>query len=224
MKAKSVHGVKALDKDFKCRGFQFEVGKEYTTNKAKICEKGFHLCLNPLDVLNYYDLTECRFAEVEGFGQQDKATDDTKMAFTGIRILKELSLNEYLKLCENHLINLTKASSGDYAQQASSGDYAQQASSGDYAKQASSGDYAQQASSGDNAKHEVNGKNSVAMACGINSKIKGIKGTWISLAEWGKNKRGEYVCLCCKSARIDGKKLKENMFYKLEKGKFIEAT
>lgn len=56
---------KAFDINFKCRDFQYEVGKKYKTDKAVICESGFHACTNPLDCWNYYDITNCRYAVVE---------------------------------------------------------------------------------------------------------------------------------------------------------------
>jgi len=37
-----------------CLGFQYEEGKTFETNRAKLCECGFHACINPLDVFNYY--------------------------------------------------------------------------------------------------------------------------------------------------------------------------
>lgn len=33
---------KGMDKNMQCRGFQYEVGKEYETDKAVACECGFH--------------------------------------------------------------------------------------------------------------------------------------------------------------------------------------
>ena len=60
------------------------------------------------------------------------------------------------------------------------------------------------------------------MCAGINSKIKGKVGNWITLAEWKYNS-GEYIPVCVKSAQIDGKRLKEDTYYKLEDGEFKEC-
>jgi len=65
----------------------------------------------------------------------------------------------------------------------------------------------------------MTGKNNVGAAIGANSQIKGIKGNWITLAEYDCNG----ICICVKSARIDGKKIKENVWYKLEGKKFVEV-
>jgi len=100
----------------------------------------------------------------------------------------------------------TKKDSGDYAQLASSGYSAQLASSGDYAQLASSGYSAKLASSGDYAQLELGGKQSVGANIGYSGTIKGIKGCWITLAEYDNNYNIKYV----KSAKIDGVKLKED--------------
>lgn len=51
-------GYKGFDKDLKCRDFQYEIGKTYETDEAKLCEKGFHFCEAPFDVLNYYAIVD----------------------------------------------------------------------------------------------------------------------------------------------------------------------
>ena len=119
-------------------------------------------------------------------------------------------------------------SSGDYAKIGSSGDSAQIGSSGDYAKIGSSGDYAKIGSSGDSAQIDISGEDSIGFACGYKSKIKAKKGTWISLAEYGKNKEGKYIPVYAKSAQIgnkefkdyNGKILKANTYYMLWKKEF----
>ena len=39
-----------------CHDFQYEEGKTYEIKgKIRLCERGFHACLNLLDVFNYYN-------------------------------------------------------------------------------------------------------------------------------------------------------------------------
>ena len=62
------------------------------------------------------------------------------------------------------------------------------------------------------------------MCAGINSKIKGKKGNWITLAEWKYNEDiNKVIPICVKSVQIDGKVIKEDTYYKLENGEFIEC-
>ena len=111
-------------------------------------------------------------------------------------------------------------SSGNYAKIGSSGDSAQIGSSGYCAQIGSSGDSAQIGSSGDLAKIESEGNNAVVAAIGIDSKIKAKKGSWITLAEYGEDLKP----VCVRSAQIDGKSLKEDVFYQLKGGEFVEAA
>ena len=83
---------KGFDKDLKCRGFQYEVGKEYETDAAKVCETGFHSCLYPLDVFNYYPPNTSRFCEVDVSGKNSRAKDDSKIATTKIKIGAEIGI------------------------------------------------------------------------------------------------------------------------------------
>ena len=116
------------------------------------------------------------------------------------------------------------ASSGNGAQLASSGDYAQLASSGNWEKLASSGNGAQLASSGNWAKLASSGKDSIVCAAGVDSIAKAMIGSWITLSEW-KNDRDKdrYVPVCVKTEQVDGERIKEDTFYKLENGEFVEV-
>ena len=88
---------KGFDKDLKCRGFQYEIGKEYETEKAKACECGFHACVNPFDVFNYYAPSDSRFCEVEQSGDIDTHGDDSKIASTKIKVCAEIGLSGIIK-------------------------------------------------------------------------------------------------------------------------------
>ena len=152
-----IKSYKGFDKNLKCRGFQYEIGKEYEEKDIEICSRGFHACENPLDVFSYYDMIGSRFCEVEQSGKIQKKDDDTKVCSSRIKIKSELKLAdminlgvEWLKEKTNpsKIINMiTDEKSGNYAQIGSSGDYAQIGSSGDYAKIGSSGNRAQIGSS-----------------------------------------------------------------------------
>ncbi len=85
---------KGFDKDLKCRDFQYEIGKEYEEKEAIACEKGFHACENPLDVLHYYSpYNGSRYCEVEQSGEFSKlGSGDSKVASTKIKIGNELGL------------------------------------------------------------------------------------------------------------------------------------
>ena len=215
---------KAFDKDFQCRGYQFAEGETFETEVASLCNTGFHACENPLDVLKYYDLTESRFAEVELDATDETHEDDSKRVGKRINIKAELTLKSFIKAAIDFLIEDTQSDvdPNNGAQLASSGDGAQLASSGYGAKLASSGDGAKLASSGYGAKLASSGDGAVVMSAGIGGKAKAKKGSWISIAEWEWD--GEKAILVCvKTARIDGETLKEDTYYTVKDGEFVEV-
>ena len=115
-------------------------------------------------------------------------------------------------------------SSGDSAQIGSSGYYAKIGSSGYYAKIGSSGYYAKIGSSGDYAKIDCSGHDSVICCAGVESIVKATVGCWITLAEWKyDNEKGRKVPVCVKTEYVDGERIKENTFYKLKNGQFVEV-
>jgi hypothetical protein len=88
---------KGFDFNWKCRDFQYEVGKIYETkDNIEVCEKGFHCCKNPIDVFNYYNDVKGKYAEVEILGEEKKKEDKT--VTSKIKIVKELSFWDIFKL------------------------------------------------------------------------------------------------------------------------------
>ena len=164
MNDKVIKSYKAFDKNMRCRDFQYEVGKEYEMDgDIKCCNRGFHACKNPLEVWNYYDMLNSRFAEVEQSGKIDEEGNLTKVCSSHIKIKAELKLADIIKVGVEWLKDITSPSkfktdgalndNGERNKQiGSSGYYAQIGSSGYSAKIGSSGDSAQIGSSGDYAK------------------------------------------------------------------------
>ena len=194
---KTIKGYKGFDKDMKCRGFQYEVGKDYEEPKAVICESGFHFCENPFDILSYYDLCDTEFAEVEAVGKTVGHNEDSKHSTTKIKIIAKLNFAGFVKASVEFLLKTTKLSK----------------------KTAASGDSSQLAASGDYSQLELNGEKCVGANIGCNGQIKGKVNCWITLAEYDDN--GEVKCV--KSAQIDGKKIKADTFYMLKDKKFAEV-
>lgn len=222
-------GYKAFYKNMICKGDgykkQYEENTTYEENGDKVCRSGvMHFCENPFDVLNYYpfvddDCNISEFAEVEALGDVfKKRKNDDKSATNKLHIGAKLNLNGFIKACIDFLLEKTKVenkSSGDCAKLAISGYSAQLASSGYGAKLASSGYGAQLASSG---------KDSVVCAAGVNSIAKAMIGSWITLSEWKYDiDKCRYVPVCVKTEQVDGERIKEDTFYKLENGEFVEV-
>ena len=83
---------KGFDKDLKCRGFQYEIGKEYEENAADICHKGFHACENPMDVFGYYNPADSRYCEVD-LDTNEQTEEDSKRVGKKIKIETEIGLS-----------------------------------------------------------------------------------------------------------------------------------
>lgn len=60
---------KGFNKDMTCLGFKYAEGETYKTDKAKVCECGFHACKHPLDVLGFYAPNNSVYHEVEVGGK-----------------------------------------------------------------------------------------------------------------------------------------------------------
>ena len=97
-KTSSVKTYKGFDKDLRCRGFQYEVGKEYLHDgTVKACDSGFHGCERPLDVFNYYPPATSRYCETEQSGDISKGGDDSKVASRQIKIGAEIGIPGLVK-------------------------------------------------------------------------------------------------------------------------------
>ena len=90
-KENAIFAYKGFDENFRCRDFQYEVGKEYhITSDLKICKNGFHACKDLINTFNYYPMGNSRFAIVKLWGEV--LYGDDKMCASDIEIVEELSL------------------------------------------------------------------------------------------------------------------------------------
>ena len=192
---------KGFDKDLKCRDFQYEIGKEYTEEKANICNYGFHACEYPMDVFNYYPPSDSRYCEVDLEANDQKSHDDSK------RVGKKISVK-----AEIGIAGIIKAGV----------EYIKEQVNWEDDKATNTGYQSAATNTGDYSAATVEGKESIALATGIKSKAKGKIGCFIVLAEW-KEINYEYHLIDVKSAKVDGENIKEDTFYTLKDGKFVEV-
>ena len=91
---------KGTDKDMKCRGMQYELGKTYESDDAIRCgSKGFHSCEAPMDVFNYYHpSTGARYFAAEADGKVDRTNaDDSKVASSKLTLKTEIGIPGIVK-------------------------------------------------------------------------------------------------------------------------------
>ena len=240
---------KGFTKDMKCRGFQYEEGKEYVHDgEVSVCNSGFHACERPLDCFNYYSPSESVYHEVEINGDVSKATDDSKVAGSKIKVGARLNILglvkaqfEYVKL---HTINENTdpatanagdcgaANAGDYGA-ANAGDYGA-ANAGDcgaanagYRGAANAGDYGA-ANAGDcgaaiSRGSSSVGANGVALVRGESNCGNKAKGGIGSILIFVLEQEDSYEIEDWKAVVVDGKTIKADTWYKLENGEIVEV-
>ena len=94
---------------------------------------------------------------------------------------------------------------------------------GDYSVSTNTGHRSASTNTGNYSAASVEGKNSFAIATGINSKAKGKLGCYIAVAEWKQKDDGEYELINFRAHKVDGKIIKEDTYYTLKNGKFVEV-
>ena len=223
-KEETIHGYKGFDKDLKCRGFQYEVGKEYSTDKAVACNTGFHYCECPMDVLGFYAPcddtgTPNRFCEVEGSGDFDKSEID-KLCCTHLKVKAEIGLNGLIKAGVQFILSRVKWTDN---KDANTGNRSAATNTGDRSAATNTGYQSAATNTGNCSAASVEGKDSVAIVTGLDSKAKGALGCWIVLTERDCWNGETYPIKEVKAFKVDGETIKSDTWYKLVDGEPVEV-
>ena len=229
-----MRACKGFDRDLKCRGFQYEVGGEYTEETAELCKCGPHACENPLDTLRYYRPGDSRYCEVEIEDNGQRSSYDSKVCGKHIRIGAEIGLEGVINAgvrfvldkCESATeenasgLNGNAAASGESGNAAASGVRGNAAASGVSGNAAASGESGTAAVTGWYGKASAIGKQCVAVAWGADSVARGTMGNWIVVSE--RDDDGNIID--AKIAKVDGETIMADTWYKLENGEIVEAS
>ena len=231
---------KGFNKDMTCRGFKFVEGMTYEEQDAKLCNKGFHACENPLDCFGYYMPGSSVYHEVEMEDVSPERDDDSKVVAKRITIGARLNIADIVKAhfdyttakCEkiagsvagdNQAVAVTysKSCSAGYRGSASAG-YRGSASAGNWGSasagnrgSASAGNWGS-ASAGDWGSASA-GKQGVAACRG--GRVKGGLGCLLAACEI--NDDGDTIGYA--AGIVDGVKIKPDVWYVAKDGEFVEA-
>ncbi len=202
-----IKAYKAFDKDLSCRGFKYEVGKEYEeTGYIKACEKGFHACPYPLDVFSYYAPAGSRFCEVEQSGKIDDSESD-KVCSSKIRIGAELDIRGLVKAAVSYVKErCTNECNAEPGKPATAGNYGA-ATAGDSGAATARG-------------KASTGSNGLSVARGRNVQAKGGIGAILVIAE---ERDDTYDIVDWKAVVVDGEVVKADTWYRLENGELVEV-
>lgn len=209
---------KATDKDMKCRGVQYEIGKTAEVDgDAKLCERGLHACEMPLDVLGYYapgDGSRYFAAELEDVSDE-MHSDDTK------RVGKKLTLR-----AEIGILGLVKAQVEYVKAQCDFDNAIKKANSekenhatGERGAASATGVRGAASATGESGAASATGDGCVAMATGFYGRVMGEIGNAVVCVERKMN--GEIAAIL--SAIVDGETLKPSVWYTIKNGEWVEV-
>ncbi len=107
-------GYKVFNPNWTCKDFQYEVGKSYEMDELPVCcGMGFHFCVNLADCFSYYSFDpKNKVAEIESYGEID-TYDNSKYCTNKIKIVRELSWEEVLRMVNTGKNNTGLKNSGD---------------------------------------------------------------------------------------------------------------
>lgn len=215
---------KGFDKNLRCRGFQYDVGGEYTEETAELCNRGPHACENPLDTLRYYRPGDSRYCEVEIEDNGQRSSYDSKVCGKHIKIGAEIGLKGVINAGVRFVLDKCESAteekaSGWSGNAAASGLRGNAAASGLSGNAAASGESGTASVTGPYGKASALGEQCLAVAWGQDSLARGTVGNWIVVSE--RDDDGNIID--AKIVRVDGESVKENTWYTLQNGEISEV-
>ena len=186
-------GFKGFGPGLVCKGKRYAENTVFEEEKAVVCENGMHFCENPFEVLNYYSFVNNN-AEINEFAEVE-ALDETHTNDNSKFCTKKLRIGARIGIA-----GLVKAFV-DFT-----------VSKVDFKN-------APATNTGYMSAAKVEGEESVAIATGYESKVSGKIGCWLVATE----RDNEGHILSVRAVVVDGEQIKEDVWYKLVDGEFVEA-
>ena len=208
------------DKDMRCKGLQYEIGKPVTVDgDIKLRERGLHACEMPLDVLNYYPPAASRYFEAELEGVTAEKQDDTKRVGNRLELKAELSIANLVKAQIKYVKERATPEDTEHA----TGNRGAASATGDWGAASATGYLGAASATGDQGAASATGKSCVALSAGVNGKVMGAIGNAIVCVERGNWDGGTYPIKSILSAIVDGETIKAGVWYTVKDGKWVEV-
>ena len=221
---------KGTDLNGKCRGMQYEVGKEYTADEdVSCCQNGLHACEAPLDVFSYYPPASSRYFEIEASGDINHGGVDTKLAARTLKIKAEIGIPgivkaqiEYVKkkIGFDEAIRRANAEKENHA----TGNRGAASATGYQGAASATGYQGAASATGNRGAASATGKAGVALSAGNACKAMGALGCAICCVERGEWNGETYPIVAVKAAIVDGETIMPGVWYTLKNGEFTEVT
>ena len=170
-----MQGYKGFDKNLKCRGKQYTVGKTEVEESADLCNSGLHFCENPLDCFAYYPPADSRYCEVDADEVSEQKDDDSKRVAKKLTIGAEIGLDGIIKAGVKFI--LEKASetgdidkcTGDWSAATNTGYQSAATNTGDWSAATNTGNWSAATNTGDQSAATNTGDQSAATNTGYQS-------------------------------------------------------
>ena len=189
-----ITAFKGFEPDFKCKDFQYEVGKEYETKgEINCCNNGFHACKVPLDVFKYYAPVN---SAATNTGNRSAATNTGNWS--------------------------AATNTGDQSAATNTGDRSAATNTGNWSAATNTGNWSAATNTGHRSKAEVEKENSAAFAFGYQARARAKDG-WIIIVDWRLDENQDRYIHNIYSAKVGrkilNKKIESNVWYWFEDGK-----
>ena len=226
--AEVVTAYKGFNQSLQCRGFQFEVGKTYEHDgEVKACASGFHSCEYPLDVFNYYNPADSRFAVVKASGQISRHDGDSKVASATLTVEAEIGLPVLVARAVDWVLGKLDKSieqtivTGNRSAATNTGNRSAATNTGDYSAATNTGNQSAATNTGNQSAAEVKGSESVAASLGIKGRARATAGNAIVLCYRDEND-GRLIHI--RASKVGENGIKPDTWYSLdENGEFVEV-
>ena len=218
-----IKSYKGFNKDMTCRDFQYKEGGEYEEKQADVCNSGFHACEYPLDCFYYYSPNCSVYHEVEQEGEFSKRNNgDSKIASTKIKIGAQINIAGLVKAAIEYTTErVKKEADSDEPHGASS-------ATGYCGASSATGNCGASSATGYKGASSATDPESIAVAWGYHGKARGVKGAYLVLADWEGDEKhyweqDKWRLKGAEMVRVDGEKIKENIWYTMVNGKVVEV-